>query len=205
MNDYVVLFSGTKVAAKWGAPTVVDMAQALSRIPRFSGNAWEWFPVALHCFVVADLLPVPLKVYGLTHDGAECVGNDVPKPIKTQETSEMEDAIQDRFWLSVGLPSLNEESRRILKAADNIALLGEIHTIGPKGLAVDYPDRSQRAEQMVLYYLRKYPAGLCVQRGGPVMQEFLRRFQFYMLGRARLEAQAIAARFRKQSPFKIIG
>lgn len=186
-KEYVVLFSGTKVAKNWGAPTVVDVAQSLARIPRFAGNGWEWMAVALHTFVVADLLPVPLKVYGLTHDAAECVGNDVPRPVKSAETSMMEDDIQNRFWAALGLPTPSQAHHKMIKRADNAALLGEIWTLGPQALRTDYPERNPRAENMVMDYWKRYPVQDCTARGGPVAREFVRRFSLYRFIRQQWE------------------
>ena len=209
MNPYVILFSGTKVAPDWGAPTPADMAQALSRICRFAGNGWEWFSVALHSFVVADLLPAPLKIYGLTHDGPEVVGNDVPKPIKQPATEEMEQAINVRFLASVGLPRLTPELYEILKNADSRALHGEVHTLGPVALRGDYP-RDEVTEKMVMDYFRRWPVELCTARGGPVCMEFLRRYHLYLASYKQWEIRAtaeVAAQFFgvKKNPLTVLG
>lgn len=208
MNPYVVLFSGTKVAPEYGAPTVVDMAQSLCRIPRFAGNGLEWFPVALHSFIVADLLPLPLKIYGLLHDGPECVGSDVPRPVKTQQTSDMEDAIFHRILMGLGLPDLSEENHRIMKLADNQAMVGEVHTLGPIKLRADYPNRNLVAEKMVLAYAKEFPVQDCTGRGSRACHEFVRRFEIYYTARQQWELRAIAKHFQgqgKPNPLKIIG
>lgn len=192
MNDYVILFSGTKVARTWGAPQPVDLAQALPRICRFAGNGWEWFPVALHTFVVADLLPAHLKIYGLTHDGPEVVGNDVPKPVKSEETEAMEHGINDRFLSSVGLPRLTKELEELVKNADHRAMHGEVHTLGPVHLRGDYPHDAV-TEKMVLEYFNRYSVVDCTARGGPVAQEFLRRYQLYFAAYKQWESRATAS------------
>lgn len=175
---HVVLATGTKVSASHGAPNIKDLAISLTRLPRFSANGILWFPVGLHCFVVYDLLPWRLKVYGLTHDGAETVGNDVPKPMKPAIVEHRENKITTRMWQAMGLPPLSVEDAAIVKAADTEALYGEIFTAGPIHLRPEYAhvQRSPRAEQLVLHYYNVYPPEVCVQYAGPAAEEFLRRF-----------------------------
>src|ERR1700676_2252398 len=70
-------YSG-KVGFPEGAPSLLDMAVSLSREGRFAGAGLRFFPVALHSFVVADLLPDHLKWDGLIHDSPEVITGDTP-------------------------------------------------------------------------------------------------------------------------------
>lgn len=179
MKKYVTLATGTKVSLTWGVPTAEDLAIALPRIARFTGNGIEWFPVALHTFVVCDLLPGPLKFYGLLHDGPEIVGNDVPSPVKSPVTRRREEVIFRRMIAAAGLRQLYTEEEHLLKWADTAALLGEIWTLGPPALRADYPRRAPTAEAMILDYWKKYPALDCLKSSGRCAKEFLRRYQMY--------------------------
>jgi hypothetical protein len=175
---HVVLATGTKVSATHGAPTVEDLAISLTRLPRFAANGILWFPVGNHCFVVYDLLPWRLKVYGLTHDGAETVGNDVPKPMKPAIVERRENKVTTRMWQAMGLAPLSVEDAAIVKAADTEALYGEIFTAGPVHLRPEYANvkRSPRAERLVMHYYHKFTPEICVQYNGPAAQEFIKRF-----------------------------
>lgn len=189
-----------------GAPTVRDAAISLSRIPRFAGNGWEWFPVAKHCLIVADLLPAPLQIYGLLHDGPECVGSDVPKPVKTAITSRREDAIFERMCLALALPPLDEKTWAIIKRADIDALYGEIHArLGPPGMEIEYEGhRHPRAEKLAHMYHVTWDANQCVDRYGPLQEEFYQRAIKYLLARRKWEADLVAKHFTKPSPFVIL-
>jgi uncharacterized protein len=61
---------------------IVDIATALSRVPRFNGHTKEFFSVAQHSCMVADRLRPGLKLAGLLHDAAEAYLLDIPSPIK---------------------------------------------------------------------------------------------------------------------------
>jgi hypothetical protein len=180
MKKYVVLATGTKVSFSTGVPSAEDLAIALPRIARFSGNGSEWFPVALHTFVVCDLLPGPLKFYGLLHDGPEIVGSDVPSPVKSPVTRRREEVIFQRMIAASGLRQLTTEEEHLLKWADTAALLAEIYTYGPPALRADYPRRAPNVERLIMAYARQYPPMDCITRGGKCGQEFLRRYNAYL-------------------------
>ena len=78
-------YSGKMSFPEGGAPSVFDTAIALSREGRFAGAGQRFFPVALHTFCVADLLPPKIKFDGLMHDSPEVITGDTPKPAKTAE------------------------------------------------------------------------------------------------------------------------
>lgn len=183
-----------------------DAAISLSRIPRFAGNGWEWFPVSKHCLIVADLLPGPLQIYGLIHDGPETVGSDVPKPVKTAVTSRREDAIFDRMCISLGLPTPDDEVWRIIKWADIAALYGEIHAkLGPPGMEVEYAEhRHPRAEKLAHMYHVTWDANQCTDRNGPLQAEYCRRGALYLAKRRRWEEGIISKHFTKPAPFVTI-
>ena len=72
MSDRGTLYTYSgKIAFPGGAPSLLDTAISLSREGRFAGAGQRFFPVALHSFVVADLLPPHLQFDGLMHDSPE--------------------------------------------------------------------------------------------------------------------------------------
>lgn len=179
---YVRLATGTKVSAVSGVPTVEDMAIQLMREMRYTGGTTEPWPVGLHTFVVCDLLPHPYKIYGLLHDAPETVGGDTPRPVKSSEISALENKIHDRLLVTHGLHALSEEEERIIKNADNRALIGEVHTIAPPGIVEDYEDipRDLEAERLVLKYLSEFHILEFMRRDGRAVEEFRRRYREYM-------------------------
>lgn len=176
---YVTLGTGTEVSRTQGAPNPVDMAWALCRVCRYAGNLTEWWPVGLHSFVVADLLPPYLKIYGLLHDGPECVGNDVPKPVKLAATSRMEDAVFTRMCRALGLRLPTAAEHKLIKAADILTLHGEVWNWGLPKHRARYPERNMAVEELVLHYHNTYPVAACVDRQGTAPAEFLRRYHEY--------------------------
>jgi len=176
---YVTLGTGTEVSRVKGAPNPVDMAWALCRICRYGGNLTEWWPVGLHSFAVADLLPPYLKIYGLLHDGPECVGNDVPKPVKLHATSEMEDKILVRTCKALGLRVPTVAEHKLIKAADILTMHGEVWNWGLPNHKRRYPERNTAVEELVLGYHVAYPVTECVNRHGTAPAEFLRRYHEY--------------------------
>lgn len=92
-------YSG-KIAFPGGAPSLLDTAISLSREGRFAGAGQRFFPVALHSFVVADLLPPNLQFDGLMHDNPEVITGDTPKPAKTEEIEKFEVELSNAAYAS---------------------------------------------------------------------------------------------------------
>lgn len=179
MGDTVTMATGTLVSANYGVPSIDDMAINLPRLCRFAGNGEEWFSVGLHTFVVCDLLPAPLKVYGLLHDAPEGVGNDVPSPVKSHYTLEQEDKIFARLLVAHNLPPLTHEQEKRLKIADTVALWGEVWTFGPPAIRPHYATRVPIVEELTIDYARRFPPLDCIRRNGPFATEFKRRWEVY--------------------------
>ena len=96
-----------------GAPSLFDTAIALSREGRFAGAGLRFFPVALHTFVVCDLLPVALQLDGLLHDSPEVITGDTPKPAKSNEIEAFEEELLRAVYASHGItfPALRSASK----------------------------------------------------------------------------------------------
>ena len=63
--------------------TVADVAHALAKIARYSGNTRGFVPVAYHSVVCADHAPEGEEWNCLMHDSPEIVTGDITAPIKT--------------------------------------------------------------------------------------------------------------------------
>lgn len=177
---FVSLPSGQRVNKAFGVVTLFDMAWQLGRICRWVGGGTHFFSVMLHSFAVADMSPDRLKAYALVHELAECVGSDVPAPVKSDHTRALESAITDRTLSYLGLPLLNQDDKAELKRADNRALVGEAWVIGNAGHRVGYPMRDLFAEGVIRKYLKQYPYAETIERHGTGPEEFLRRWLVYV-------------------------
>lgn len=169
-------YSGIKCGPGFGVPSVRDMAIASGRICRWAGNGLAFFPVLLHSFVVADLVPSHLKAYAYLHDAAtESIMGDAPRGFKTAEFAAMENAYFQQVLEHFNLPPLTPDQKVLLKAADNAALVGEVWTVGVPIYDI-FPDRDEYIEKLTLKYARQYPPEDCIRPDGRAVQTFIRRF-----------------------------
>jgi hypothetical protein len=168
-------YSGRKVGPKDLSPTLDDISIALGRICRYAGNGVRFYPVLLHSFVVADLVPKNLKVYALLHDSSESLIGDIPRGFKTEENKVVEDEIMRNILKSFGLPKLDEYQQQIIKNADNEALCGEVYTVGAWAIRPHFPDRSPHAEELTLEYCHRFPVKECVEPSGLAVLEYRKR------------------------------
>jgi hypothetical protein len=180
MEDALNLYTYTgQIAFPEGAPNIMDIAVSLSRECRYAGNGVHWWPVALHTFVVCDLIQDnKLKLHALLHDAAECITGDIPKPAKTAELEMIEAKIQSAIYRSMGFTLPTEEQAKVVKLADTQTLHGEVWTVGTRALRDIYP-RHPRAEELVLWYKGMFPVEDCVNPRGVCVQEFLFRYKRY--------------------------
>lgn len=175
MNLYT--YTG-QIAYPGGAPSLFDIAVSLCREGRYAGAGVYWWPVALHSFVVADLLPAELRIHGLLHDAAECIIGDVPKPAKIPAIELLEDRLLDGIYRGLRIPYPSEATRQLVHEADRRTLHGEVHTVGTRALRELYP-HDERAEELVELYRKMFPVEDCVQPHGKAVGEFLYRFERY--------------------------
>lgn len=64
--------------------SILDIAHSLAINNRYTGHTRVPFSVAQHCCLVSDILPQPLKLCGLMHDGSEGYLADIATPVKIQ-------------------------------------------------------------------------------------------------------------------------
>lgn len=84
-GDWIQTFTGVEFYPFDPRPEEIrieDIAHALSMQCRYAGHCSKFYSVAEHSIRVAELLPMPLKLWGLLHDAAEAYLVDLPRPIK---------------------------------------------------------------------------------------------------------------------------
>jgi hypothetical protein len=176
-NTNLYTYSG-KIAFPDVAPSLMDIAISLSREGRYAGAGMRWWPVALHTFVVCDLLPAGLRIHGLLHDSPEVVTGDVPKPAKTNAIELLEETLLKSIYRQFSLPFPTEETRGLVKQADRNTFRGEIYTVGTQALQETHV-RCPEAEELVYKYVNMYTYEDMLDAGGRVPIEFMRRYREY--------------------------
>ena len=168
-------YSGRLVVPERGAPALEDIAVGLGRICRFGGQCGQFYPVLLHSFVVADLLPDALRVYGLLHDAAEVLIGDIPRPMKLAPMKRLELHLQARILHSLGLVWPTRDQIAALKRADNRALGAEIRSIHnlKLGRFRDFRKPDDQADTVLASYLRRYKPKDCIHADGIAVRDFL--------------------------------
>lgn len=181
-HTYISLASGLRCGKTEGYVDVQSMAWQMGKICRWCGAGDEFWSDLLHSFVVADLVQEDwLKCHALIHDSPECVGNDIPAPMKIDETRNYEHAIMARTLTSLHMPQLTDEQKAIIKVADNRALYGEAWVVGNDGNRNSYSERDFEAEALVRRYLNQFPYRETIERTGTGPTEFIKRFWKYWL------------------------
>lgn len=177
MNDTLYTYSGA-IGFPECAPSIEDIAISLSREGRYAGAGLYFWPVALHTFVVCDMLPDELKLDGLLHDSPECITGDVPKPAKTEAISEFEEEILRSIYKSVDVRFPDQWIRDAVKREDRKTLRGEVHTVGTLALR-QFHEHCPEAEQLVIKYFNQYDYADMLSAHGAVQAAFVRRFHYY--------------------------
>lgn len=148
--DYAELPSGRFVSMRDPDPkdiTVEDIAHKLAQINRYGGSTSHPYSVAQHAVFVAERLKRQgysreIQLLGLHHDDPEFVLMDIPRPVKELFGQPYKD-LTTRFEVAIrralGLPRVRDDVKRIIKAADNYALLVEARMMMPsRGRRWDY-------------------------------------------------------------------
>jgi 5'-deoxynucleotidase YfbR-like HD superfamily hydrolase len=171
------LFSGA-IGFPECAPDIKSIAVSLAREGRYAGAGRNFWPVALHTFVVCDMLPDELKIHGLLHDSPECVTGDIPKPSKSDEIEAFEEELLIGIYKSLGVRFPDTWERDAVKREDKKALRGEVYTIGTAALMQVY-EPCPEAEILVVDYFNKYSYADMLDANGAVQADFINKFYKY--------------------------
>ena len=163
-----------------GAPDLKSIAVSLAREGRYAGAGSYFWPVALHTFVVCDMLPEELKIHGLLHDSPECITGDIPKPAKTDEIETFEEELLRSIYKDLDVRFPDQWEREAVKREDRKALRGEVYVVGTAALK-EFNARCLEAEQLVRDYWRKYSYNDMLDANGAVQQDFINKFHAYKL------------------------
>jgi hypothetical protein len=112
-----------------------DISHSLSNLCRFNGHTREFYSVAQHCCMVADLVPEEDKLAALLHDGTEAFIGDMVRPLKEWMHAYQDvehwiwERICTRFNLDLALPAS-------VHHADLVALATERRDLMPADPAV---------------------------------------------------------------------
>jgi 5'-deoxynucleotidase YfbR-like HD superfamily hydrolase len=175
--------------------SVVDIAQGLSRQPRFAGHTSEPWSVAEHCLLVTAILRhngfnARMQMAGLLHDAAEAYICDVPSPLKWAMTEidgkecayrQIEARVEQVITIALqpswlGAP---EYARQAVKTADQIALLTEAKAFIPMGgtWTVNEAEAYFQSPRVALDTLR---VKLCIAKGLSVMETYLMTYDLLL-------------------------
>lgn len=104
---------------------ILDIASALSKVCRFGGHVREFYSVAQHSVLCAQLASPAAKRHALLHDAAEAYIGDLVRPLKyipeiyeqySQLESKLESVIYERFGLDpVAPPEVKEIDDRVVQ------------------------------------------------------------------------------------------
>lgn len=107
-----------------------DIAHALSNLCRFTGHTREFYSVAQHSVLVAEIVPAEHRLTALLHDATEAYLCDVATPVKAALINYCE--IEERLWRSVAARfDLPQAIPRCVKQADLVALATERRDLMP--------------------------------------------------------------------------
>ena len=142
------------------APTLGDIAQGLSRAPRFAGHLVRNWSVAEHSLACARTTDDnALKLHLLLHDAHETVTGDIPATWKSQGIKNQQHDIDSLIYRELGLyvpsPSEHQEIKRI----DWEIQVAEAFLMGSKTLFDWYETNTTKtAEHAVESVMRTYAA-----------------------------------------------
>lgn len=118
----------------------LDIAHSLSMQCRFNGHTAEFYSVAQHCLLVADLVPAEHQLVALLHDATEAYVGDLVRPLKhgmrefceTQGIVSLYDHVEQRVWRAICTRfDLPTELPACVQHADLIALATERRDLMP--------------------------------------------------------------------------
>lgn len=138
----MMTLTGNYVGPNRGAMTLQDIALGLSRMPRFGGQTSVEWHVTDHLVCATHYLQnlivqgfnratklLPLHV--LLHDAHEAMTGDIPTSFKTPDMRTLQARLDERIYLSLGIPMPTADERAIIKEIDARMLLAEARVVTP--------------------------------------------------------------------------
>jgi len=107
---------------------IEDIALALSRQPRYSGQGMFFYSVAQHSMYVAATLPPSLRLHGLLHDAHEAYTGDIPGPLKDllgDTICTIEHSLQTAIYDGLGIQWPSDTDMQEVYRVDKAILLPE--------------------------------------------------------------------------------
>lgn len=145
--SWIVTYTGKKFYPSGGPQAnqidIIDIAHALSHMPRFAGHTEKLYSVAQHSVVVSAVLermeqPPIVQFEGLLHDASEAYMMDLPMPIKRLPELEayrrLESDLIDRIYHHFNIRQAHDQ---LVKTADIVALATEARDL--MGNPQDWP------------------------------------------------------------------
>ena len=105
---------------------IEDIAHHLAKLDRYNGAAPKHhYSVGQHCLYVSEILPEPLKLWGLLHDATEAICGDVVSPLKAliPAYKEIEEGISKAVCERFGLTCIDYKP---IKEADKAVMAAEM-------------------------------------------------------------------------------
>jgi hypothetical protein len=180
---YQAMYAGEKINLEGGVPELRTIGISLARLVRFTGNQEGVYTVLPHSLVVAALMPAGEGIYGLMHDAHESVTNDVPRPMKCEGHTEIEDIISERIRRAYGIPPMPAAVAKRLKKADNAALVAEAYVVGYSDPMYDWFEEEELIpDQKAMRLTRRYVQEVARWMFGPELSGplFERKYKHYM-------------------------
>lgn len=126
MSDWIQTYTGKRfdpLAPEAKSVTIIDIAHALSNMPRFGGHAKRFYSVAQHSLLVKEIAPPEDGLQALLHDATEAYLMDLPRPIKYSPElifyREAEEVLHQEIMWHFGLSAVIPDS---VLHADRFAL-----------------------------------------------------------------------------------
>lgn len=144
-----------------------DIALALGRICRFSGQTRGFYSVAEHCVEASLLVPPAHALWALLHDASEAYICDVPRPIKRflpgyyDAERRLQRVIYSAFGLAGPEPPCVKMVDNRLVVTEYAALMppmskGERLDIGMSEILPDYEFKCMEPEEATKVFLRRF-------------------------------------------------
>ena len=118
--------------------TIEDIAHSLSLLCRWNGTSENFFSVAEHSVMVAELLPPSSRLGGLMHDSEESILGDNISPLKeivpelVTIGNELRTKIIDKFDIYYDHMLIKRADREQLKWEYNNVIIGKKKGLSPK-------------------------------------------------------------------------